>query len=631
MRNKTLLATLILALLLALCCAAPAIAAETRTQPLDLTGVIPTEAVQEIQGWSWNAVTRTLTLNGVDFAISSGDYALLLPSMSCKIVVNGENNISLDTTAAGVRVIRSLNGNIGVSGSGTLNINGCNHRGSIVAMEAAGGSIVQSAAIVNIDVSSDGSGAHGLWAKNSVSLTGGEMHIKVQGNGFQSFGLYCDGAISSAAASALTVEAINNGAAQAVGVMARDALMLNGRTAVKAQAALDDATAIFCSKDLTAAGTTLNVSAQAQDNAYGIRCLGNISFSRVTLAAAADSLNTQPADEQSGDYLSTGVYAARRLQLSDGLVEVNAAAKAGKCYGLTAALISIGDCQSTVEAAGSGPSTIGVYADGRYISDIVEGGIDISGGELLASGSDAAIAAYGVISSELKAATGGDVYTLPGGYATYAVNYGAAALSGDGVTVSGSASVALLSTLRFTDVLKNHWAYDYISDIVDKGITTGTTATTFSPEDGLTRAQFVVFLGRYAGIDPAAYLDATPFPDDETHTVQLWSKGYINWAAAGGVTNGVSATSFGPDLPLTHEQVAAMVYRYAQNNGLSLTRPGHSTLAVITDFAAVSEWAAEAVPLLVNNGYMRLDSDSRFDPQGVCTRAEMAQLLSLLP
>ncbi|MDO4582379.1 MAG: S-layer homology domain-containing protein [Bacillota bacterium] len=176
----------------------------------------------------------------------------------------------------------------------------------------------------------------------------------------------------------------------------------------------------------------------------------------------------------------------------------------------------------------------------------------------------------------------------------------------------------------FVDVLSDHDYAAYIADIVEKGITTGTTATTFSPDSTLTRAQFATFIGRHAGIDTTQFTDM-PFTD--VTAAFDWAKGYIAWAAKAGITTGTTATTFAPAGQLTREQMATLIYRYADVYGIELAVVDEELYS--RDNADVTAYAKEAVEKLIQTGMLELKrGDVR--PQDPATRAEMALALSLL-
>ena len=181
----------------------------------------------------------------------------------------------------------------------------------------------------------------------------------------------------------------------------------------------------------------------------------------------------------------------------------------------------------------------------------------------------------------------------------------------------------------FTDVPADHWAYKYVMDIFERGITNGITATTFGPEDPLTRVQFVTFLGRLTEVDLSKYVDAPPpFRDINPAANMTWAYGYICWAAETGVTTGTGdGTIFDPQGKLTREQMAVMVKRFADYYDIELA--GRDEGVYIADWSDISSWAEEGI-VAMTPVYMNV-KNRLFRPKDDATRGEMAQVLSLFP
>ncbi len=110
----------------------------------------------------------------------------------------------------------------------------------------------------------------------------------------------------------------------------------------------------------------------------------------------------------------------------------------------------------------------------------------------------------------------------------------------------------------FKDVSAKQYYYKAVLWAVENGITTGTSKTTFSPEDSCTRAQVVTFLWRTAG-EPAPQKSDNPFSD--VPKGQYYYKAVL-WAVENGVTTGISKTAFGPDMPCIRGQIVTFIYRY---------------------------------------------------------------------
>ena len=172
----------------------------------------------------------------------------------------------------------------------------------------------------------------------------------------------------------------------------------------------------------------------------------------------------------------------------------------------------------------------------------------------------------------------------------------------------------------FTDV-NNHWAKDNMLFVVSRGLLSGTSATTFSPNTGMTRGMFVTALGRLAGVDPTDY-QASMFTDVKE---DAYYAPYVNWAAKTGVVSGTTDTAFAPDTNINREQMAVIMKNYATKLGYTIPK----TLEVVNfaDSAGISSWAKEAVKSMQQAGILAGKTNNCFDPAGTATRAEVATVL----
>ena len=172
----------------------------------------------------------------------------------------------------------------------------------------------------------------------------------------------------------------------------------------------------------------------------------------------------------------------------------------------------------------------------------------------------------------------------------------------------------------FTDI-QNHWAADNILFVASRGLLSGTSDTTFSPNTGMTRGMFVTALGRLAGINPDSYKTGK-FTDVKA---DAYYAPYVNWAAQTGIVTGVTATTFAPDTNINREQMAVIMENYAAKLGYTVPK----TLEAVTfaDNASISSWAKEAVKSMQQAGILAGKTNNRFDPAGTATRAEVATVL----
>lgn len=179
---------------------------------------------------------------------------------------------------------------------------------------------------------------------------------------------------------------------------------------------------------------------------------------------------------------------------------------------------------------------------------------------------------------------------------------------------------------QFTDVAEDAWYHDYVYDLVYRGVVNGMTATTYEPEGKLTRAQFVKLLAcSLADAETLkTYEGRHPFKDSEGH----WAEAYIAWAKDKGIVEGVSATEFDPEAPITREQMATIFGRYALKQGIELPK-SENAAGSFPDADKISEYAREFVELMRIAGILNGYEDGTFRPQGNATRAEAAKLFSL--
>lgn len=176
------------------------------------------------------------------------------------------------------------------------------------------------------------------------------------------------------------------------------------------------------------------------------------------------------------------------------------------------------------------------------------------------------------------------------------------------------------SVPNFTDI-NGHWAKEHILFTVSRGLFSGTSETTFSPDSPLTRGMFVTAFGRLAGINPADYQNRA-FTDVKA---DAYYAPYVNWAAKTGIVGGITSTTFAPDSNITREQMAVILKNYADKMGYPIPK----TLEAVTlaDNAKISSWAKDAVKAMQQAGILSGKANNLLDPNGNATRAEAATVL----
>ena len=171
----------------------------------------------------------------------------------------------------------------------------------------------------------------------------------------------------------------------------------------------------------------------------------------------------------------------------------------------------------------------------------------------------------------------------------------------------------------FEDVKVGDWFAEEVQYVVDKGLMSGTSKTTFAPSATTTRGMIVAILHRLEK-EPAA--TASAFTDVKAGA---YYEKAINWAAANDIVKGVTETTFAPDQAITREQMAAILYRYAQFKGYDMSKA--NKLDAYTDAAQVSAYAVPAMQWANAENLITGKSATVLDPKGNATRAEVSSIL----
>ena len=173
--------------------------------------------------------------------------------------------------------------------------------------------------------------------------------------------------------------------------------------------------------------------------------------------------------------------------------------------------------------------------------------------------------------------------------------------------------------LPFTDVSTSDWFYDDVAFVYENGLFSGTDSRSFSPNASMTRAMLVTVLYRLEG--ESTVTGRSSFTD--VRSGAYYEKAVI-WAAANGIVTGTDSTSFSPDAKVTREQLAAILYRYAQYR--KLDTDASAKLNSFTDADSVSAYASEALGWAVSEGLIN-GASGKLMPKGDATRAQVAAIL----
>ncbi|MBU5627391.1 S-layer homology domain-containing protein [Oscillibacter sp. MSJ-2] len=173
----------------------------------------------------------------------------------------------------------------------------------------------------------------------------------------------------------------------------------------------------------------------------------------------------------------------------------------------------------------------------------------------------------------------------------------------------------------FTDVNENDWCYDAVKYAVENGLFNGTTDTTFSPNATMTRGMLVTVLYRLEG-SPAV----TAAPSFSDVAADSYCAKAVVWANANGIVKGFSEDVFAPGSNITREQMAAILYRYAQYKGMEAVTL-EENLTSFPDADEISEYAVSAMNWAVGKQLITGKTDGTLSPKGNATRAQVATIL----
>lgn len=178
----------------------------------------------------------------------------------------------------------------------------------------------------------------------------------------------------------------------------------------------------------------------------------------------------------------------------------------------------------------------------------------------------------------------------------------------------------------FDDLDAVAWYHDGVRYVLKKGLMTGVSETRFAPQDTTSRAMAATILWRLGG-SPAAAAGKT-YPDC---AAEGWYADAVAWATGAGIVGGYADGRFGPDDPLTREQMVTMLYRYVKAQGGSTDAGETAELSAYQDAARVSAYAVPALQWACGVGLLQgkpgADGGKLLDPAGNLTRAELATIL----
>ncbi|SMC65349.1 S-layer homology domain-containing protein [Papillibacter cinnamivorans] len=186
-------------------------------------------------------------------------------------------------------------------------------------------------------------------------------------------------------------------------------------------------------------------------------------------------------------------------------------------------------------------------------------------------------------------------------------------------TITASFTKAIVNP--FTDVTADDWFYENVLYVYENGLMKGTGGGMFAPNSTLTRGMFVAILYRMSG-DTGSYTNT--FSDVPSGA---WYENSAAWAYENDITGGIGNDLFGPGIAITREQLAVMLYRYAQYMGYDVSVGEDTNILSYNDAFDISDYAYSALQWACGSGIINGDDNGNLNPQSSATRAEAAAML----
>ena len=171
----------------------------------------------------------------------------------------------------------------------------------------------------------------------------------------------------------------------------------------------------------------------------------------------------------------------------------------------------------------------------------------------------------------------------------------------------------------FKDVHKNDWFYDSVKYVYINGMMKGVASDLFAPDGNITRAMFITVLYRIEN-EPDTECDNS-FNDVEANS---YYEKAVYWGRKNGIVKGITNTEYAPDLNITREQMAAMIYRYMTYKNMDLSVGENTNILSYADCSNISDYAIPAMQYAIGSGIIKGMTDNTLEPQGISTRAQAA-------
>ena len=189
---------------------------------------------------------------------------------------------------------------------------------------------------------------------------------------------------------------------------------------------------------------------------------------------------------------------------------------------------------------------------------------------------------------------------------------------------SGTSAVVqpseIINSAVFNDVEKGSWYEEAVSYVVGAKLFKGVSETEFAPDEAMTRAMLVTVLYRLENPEEKVYEHS--FTDVASGE---WYTDAVAWAAANGVVKGISETEFAPEDNITREQMAVIIYRYAELKGYDIT--DFADISQFDDVNDISDWALDAIRWTIAAEIINGTSSVTSSPNDMATRAQVAAIL----
>lgn len=191
-----------------------------------------------------------------------------------------------------------------------------------------------------------------------------------------------------------------------------------------------------------------------------------------------------------------------------------------------------------------------------------------------------------------------------------------------GLLLLGGIPPALAVQLPYEDIPDYEWYVEYVEEVTSRGWMTGVDETHFSPDSPVTRAAVITVLWRMEEKpmpeDPASFTDIDP------EDPEMWYDEAAAWAKEAGVASGYEDGAFRGDRPVTREELASFLFKYAQYKGQPTAE---GALGLFRDADEISDWAEEAIRHAVGMGLIKGNDAGYLHPQSTAKRVELAAIL----